>query len=522
MRTVRLCLLAAACLISACRHTPAPQPAAGPTPEERLAAAGALVDAGCFDCLVQAFQQYSALISDTTVTARATESAIRTALLIAVRENEIGLLAGGYVERARVLAGDRPSPPVALMLDVADALSSVPAGNASSPVGDRETHAYLQISRRQDEWMTSLQAQVPGDLVASYLWLALACGPSRGTRLTTSERAGVLGESVERPLLAVKSESACVSSDHARIQGFLERDPRFNELHAVLGSIALRGLLPNGGLPDFEETDLEYRAAYAWRQDWPVLTMAMANLALASEDFERARDFFERTQVLVSAHPGARIGVVRALTYLTRHEEAIKAADVLIAETTTPGEARYWRAFNEFRLERNNEAWDDVELAALGLVNADIPKLAGLIAINRREFAVARQRLELARSRRRDCDTGYFLQSVLAELREWDPVVRVAAETAACFDGLDGILRRELTAVRTARMTDARRARQIAKVEQQIAANERMQATAWFNAAVGSFNLARKDAARDFAQRLVEDQQFGERARSLIDRLDAP
>ena len=74
----------------------------------------------------------------------------------------------------------------------------------------------------------------------------------------------------------------------------------------------------------------------------------------------------------------------------------------------------------------------------------------GLIAINRREFAVARQRLELARSRRPECDTGYFLQSVLAEMRDWERSVRVAAETGACFDGANA-LERQLTAVRDAR-----------------------------------------------------------------------
>ena len=157
----------------------------------------------------------------------------------------------------------------------------------------------------------------------------------------------------------------------------------------------------------FEQADLEYRAAYGWRQDWPILTLAIANLGLASEDFERAREFFERTLELVPAHPAGRLGVVRALTYLGRHEDAINAADVLIAETSTPGEARYWRAVNEYRLARNDDAWDDVERAAAGIGRTRTsPSLTGLIAINRREFAVARQRLDLARSRRSDCDTG--------------------------------------------------------------------------------------------------------------------
>jgi hypothetical protein len=40
-----------------------------------------------------------------------------------------------------------------------------------------------------------------------------------------------------------------------------------------------------------------------------------------------------------------------------------------------------------------------------------------------------------------------------------------------------------------------------------------------FNVAVASFNLARKDEARQWAERILDDDQFGPRARDLISRL---
>ena len=56
-------------------------------------------------------------------------------------------------------------------------LATLPAGNASSPSNERETRAFLQLSRRQDDWLASLRAQVPDEsrrqlpLAGAGLWL---------------------------------------------------------------------------------------------------------------------------------------------------------------------------------------------------------------------------------------------------------------------------------------------------------------------------------------------------------------
>ena len=44
-------------------------------------------------------------------------------------------------------------------------------------------------------------------------------------------------------------------------------------------------------------------------------------------------------------------------------------------------------------------------------------------------------------------------------------------------------------------------------------------ATSWFDIAVAYYNLSRKTEARQFAEKVVGDEQFGERARELLSRL---
>jgi tetratricopeptide (TPR) repeat protein len=275
-----------------------------------------------------------------------------------------------------------------------------------------------------------------------------------------------------------------------------------------------------GRPPDLDAADARLRAAYEWRQDWPTLTLAIANVAMSAEDFARAFDFYSRTLDMSADDADALAGLIRALTYSNRHDEAIAAADRLLASGRNPGEAHYWRAMNLARLKRDDAAWTDVEEASRSLANADVPKLAGILAINRRDFDVARQRLELALVRRRtDCETAFYLQSVLAEQRDWEATARLAADAGTCFDTEESSIQQELATIRASLMTAERRARLIARREQQLASDARMRATAWFNAAAANFNLSRTDEARRYAEKVADDAFFGERARSLLERL---
>jgi hypothetical protein len=48
-----------------------------------------------------------------------------------------------------------------------------------------------------------------------------------------------------------------------------------------------------------------------------------------------------------------------------------------------------------------------------------------------------------------------------------------------------------------------------------------MRATSWFNTAAACFNLARYMEASQYAMRVTDDPQFGDRARDLLSRLPA-
>lgn len=528
-RLTALIVAAAATAVAAgCLRVPAPvvQPSpvavAPPAPEQRdrLFRADELVRRGCYDCLRDALAGYEALQTDAEIGTRAREAAVRTALLLALRETELGLRRGGYIARARRLLGpvEQASPELPGLVEIAEVMANGPVGFTRTARTDSQIAAMLTMARSQEPWASVLRNLMPQDLTASYLWLSLACGPYASTFPDHDKRDALLQNVAVIPLFAFKFATACGLTTSEPLEAMLAIEPRFGEINYHLGLFALGG--ETGRPPDLDAADARFRDAYAWRQDWPTLTLAIANVAMSAEDFPRAFAFYDVTLALSTDDADALTGTIRALTYSNRHEEAIAQADRLIGTGRNVGEAHYWRAMNFARLKDDGRAWTAIEDAAKSLANADVPKLAGIIAINRRDWATARQRLELAAVRRRgDCETAYYLQAVLAEQRDWEATARVASDAGACFDTDESVIQQELAVVRASQMSAERRTRLVARREAQLVSNARMRATAWYNAAAANFNLARSVEARRFAEKVADDVFYGDRARSLLERL---
>ena len=171
-------------------------------------------------------------------------------------------------------------------------------------------------------------------------------------------------------------------------------------------------------------------------------------------------------------------------------------------------------------MERYEEAWADIEESAKLLVNADVPKLAGIIAYRRKQLEVSRAKFEESLERNADdCETGFYLGVVLGDLRTWPRVTDVMGHTAACLQGAEFRLNIEIERIRSGIDSAERKNRQIARRERQIVANRRMLVTSWFNTAVAHYNLSHAAEARQFAERVAEDQEFGERAKEILSRL---
>jgi len=491
---------------SACARTP-PRAAPDANARERLAAADALVAAGCYDCLVAAYGEYDALRHSAAVARTAEAGAVRAAALAALRERELGMADDGYLVAARDIAGQTvdASGSLATVLDVIDLLPDSSLGTPHPPGSDDELQRAAKLRARRNEYATVLRDLAPSDLLGAYVWTSLLCGTGDARDLEP-EAASVA------PLLEFR-RATCRSLDQARLETLLQHDPRFLEIHYLLGRNAV-------GRRDLDDAQKHFEQAYAWHPAWPALTRAIANVALTSEDFEPAVRYYDETLALDPRAADARLGKVRALTYLGRNTDAIAVTDQLLASQWYVGDARYWRALNETQMQQYDAAWTDVEEAGRLLLNAEVPKLAGIVAYRRHDLDTSRQRFETSRKRYADdCETAFYLGLVLADLQQWPATVETLAANVVCLDAAEGRLQREIAEIQASNDPPARQARQVARRERDIASGRRMRATSFFNIAVSYYSLSRASEARKYAEKIVDDEQFGERAREILTRI---
>jgi tetratricopeptide (TPR) repeat protein len=499
-----------ACAAAACAPTKPPSVDPAIAARATLTEADALLGAGCFDCLASALERYESVRGNPAVASAATAGAVRAAGLLALRERELGTTDSGYLEKARALSATSETlrREVAPLLDlISIMLWRAGAGRSGDP------DQPLTIYRNRAQRLEMLQSIAARDELSAYTYLAYACETSpAGTDV--DELIAPMDASrpmSQLPLLAFR-QAVCMGVDATAVEALLAREPRFAELSFYRGLIASADR-------KLDDADARYREAYAWRPTWPAATLLIANVAMTGEEFASALEFYDRTLDLAPSFPDALLGRLRALSYLGRAEDALAVADALLGLRRYPGDAYYWRAFNELQLNRLDMAWEDIESAGKAMVNSEVPKLAGIIAMRRRELDVARERLEIARQRNPDdCEAGYYLQLVLGDLRRWPALVEVATRAASCLDAAEAFARSEIDRITASAMSDARKERQIARRQQQIASAIRMRATCFFNAAVGNYNLSKPDEVRRFAERVVNDEEFGERARDLVSR----
>jgi len=477
---------------------------------ETLARADADLRAGCYDCLVAALKQYESVRTVSVVSGAAAAGALRASLLLAFRERELGTTDSGYLEHARPLAAAVPEMQADLA-PIFDVVAGLPwrAGSGRSS-GAPDSLGNNNLFRDRDARTAAFRQNATRDELSAYAFLAYACESGSGLAIGNAEMRNAVGPMIDAPLVAYRL-SICPTSGLAALDQVVEKEPRYKEAALYKGLRATSAT-------KLDEADARYREAYEWKKTWPAVTLAIANVSMSAEEFEVSRQFYDETLTLAPNFPDALLGKLRALTYLGKQEDAIAVADQLLAISRYPGDANYWKAYNELDLKRLDMAWTDVEAADRLLINSDVPKLAGIIAIDRMQYDVARQKLETSRSRNpNDCTTLYYLLLVHAELRLWNDAARGAVAAAGCLTASEVGLRAEIERIRgDEKLPEARKARMIAGRERQISNAVKMRASCWYNGAVANYNLGKKEAAKELAEKLADDEQFGDRARQLL------
>ena len=380
-------LLAVLCLSAACA-------AKGPPPQlvAEVARADALFRAGCYNCLKEALAIYQKN--------KVPQGAFDAALLIAIREKELGIPSDEALRLVTELPAEAPSLAQgnhfaarrqALLegaqLVVGETSGLDPIQRAALTGRDRPRVEQDNPKRR------ALDVLFGKDVAATYVALTIDCESQK--LIETVDIDGLTKQYEGSPLLQFRLWRCGRPAQGKHLAALRAGDPRWTDTLFWEARSAIAGA--PGGVIDLSKVIALYGEGRAAFPRSLALTMAWANANLSSEEFAQAQTGFDDVLAAFGEHRDALIGRVQALSYQMQHPEAVATATrVIDLGTWHLGDAYYWRAWNRYHLKEYETAWSDVESATKGLANARVYMLAGLIAYERKELPTAVQRFDRA------------------------------------------------------------------------------------------------------------------------------
>lgn len=509
-------VLAIALGIGACTPRPRLDPRPGIELTADLTRADALVRRGSYASLRDALAIYERLAATGDAPA-ADQRAIDTALLLALRERELGLAGGRSLERAVERANRQPPPyDIGVFLSVAES-QAWHAGGVSKERQDSQLPALRTMFKSWPAWRAQLEAGAERDLLRAYVLLALDC--ARRSYQGEGDVPPWTPPDGAPPLLRFRAAVCPRMVDEAILDALAKNDPTFAEIHLFLGEQALGNLT-------LRTAEKHLAEAVQAMPDLPPAWLMLGHVHLALEEPDLARDAYHRVNISVSGQREAMLGEAKSLSYLGRAEAAIAILDeVERLGTWYMGDMYYWRAWNRHRLSQNDAANDDV-LASRQRMPMDpkVDALAGFIALARHEVERAEGEFRLAVQHyegrgERDCDSGYYLASTLVMQRKWAEAGPFFERAEPCYALDEKAVRQRIAAIRASDLPDDRQDRLVAARERDILKVQLQQARACYNAAVAHANLGEPGKARPFAQRALAHPEMKSLAEQLLARL---
>jgi len=481
-------LLLAVVLTAACgpknARVAAPDPSAG---------ADELVRQGCYDCLIEARTRYELAA---TRSPAAVAKVFEVDLLLALREKELSIDAAQTLAHAAALVPRLPKYPAAQLLTL---VSNVP----SDAGGRRPLVSTPKMQEELDATVAVVDSSAFTPLFKDYIRLSVQCG-----RLNPSAAGGSAAPVDVAPLLSYR-RAICEGPIRVEpLKTVRSSVPLFVETSFFLGRAAKGQLFRTDG----SEARKLFEEAYARFPNSPEVAYELGSVLQATNECRPAETFFGRALELSPNHEEARLGRTICRTYLSKNEEAIADATVLIdtsVSATNRGDAFYWRAWNRRRLKQIEAARSDINRARALRYNARILTLAGQIEYDQRDFDTARTDLTRARDMdSRECEAPWYLGLVEISVETWAASASAFASAAQCYDMLvkeSERLRGEMA--KRDDVTEAFRARQIAGFDAAIAEDSTQRSAAELNAAINYGRAGDIPNATIFMKRAAVDPE---------------
>ena len=463
--------------------------------------------------LRQAHQVLQELLEFPVFKNKTGEQYIKAALLLALREKELGIMhsqvldqAGEWISRLPSLEGFRRYVEIVRRIPVDT--KGITGGGFENDV---DTDEYFDwIKHNVDPiYAHLLEKSTSSDLFA-YLYISFHIAFAH--RFPETEKLSQLAELFPvSPLVRFKL-AIYPALDLQGLQGMLSMDPEFYEAELFLGDLELQ----SGKVLSAEK---RYLSTYAHIPESTAVVISLANVCFHLEEFDRCLEYNDLALKLAPRYRDALLGKAMSLGYLGRHDEALaELQKILELGKYYIGETHYWTAWNLNELGRIDEAQTNIDKAKNYLIgHKEVASLSGLIAYQQKRLDDAEKDFtEALDLNPYDCEAAFYMGKIHADRLAWRDSGTFYEMAATCNAATEAALDSKIKEIEASGMSEARKQRHIQKKKAQILQLRRSKATSCYNAAAGFYNAKMPEKALPLAEQAAVYPLTREKAEELI------
>lgn len=479
----------------------------------RIKEADAHYDSGCYERLKKAFELYEEALDFPIYKRKNGGKLLKTAILLGLREKELGFLKDTYLQKASDIITAYPMlSDSSVYLKIASSIPRKTVGIVGDLIetGSRIIVPYDDIKDDISDWADLLNERSTTDVFFAYLTISyyspfnylIEGGPDL-------EKLGEVFS--DFPLMRYKL-SVYPEEDPESLAKLVRDEPSFHEAYFFLGSLAIK----RRELIKAEENFLK---AYDHFPQSLSLLMSLASIYFAFEEFEKSMGFQEEILAVTPTHRDALLGKAICLSYLGKHKEAADVCSTMVSlGEYYMGEAHYWLAWNQNELEEYENAWTNVQKAKDYLEGYEpVFFLAGMVAFNQNRLHEAEENLKEAyKINLSNGDSPYYLGKIKSIQEDWLTAGSYFEKAGIIYEQNERFIRNKMEEIQESSFSEERKKKLLSRKARQLQKTTLSKVTAWYNAAAGYYNADEKEKAIRLAEKAAAHPAFKEKAEELL------
>lgn len=472
-----------------------------------------LYSRGCYIPLKQAFGLYEQALTYPVFPKKTAEKLLKTAILLGLRERELGILDEKYfLEADKIIAASPHLADYSMLLKIASTVPRKTVGVVGDIIedGKRVIVPFDEVKADLENWTKFLMQKSGSEDIYDYLKIGFFSSFSYLIKIklhTESIEKAYPGSPIIGYRLAILPEG-----DPEDLERLTEADPEFYEAFYFLGQKAFSQRM-------LVTAEKNFLKAYQGISESSSLIISLASIYFAFEELEKSLEFYEKALGMASGYRDVLLGKAMCLSYLGKHPDAIEICKNLISlGKYYMGESHYWLAWNQNELGQWDNAWKNIELSKNYLIgHGEVSYLAGLIAFNQKRLEEAEKNLlEANKQDDSNGDPSYYLGKIKNIQADWLNSGAYFELASRRYGINEEIILKRIDAIKNSAFTEDRKKKHLAKKTSQLRKIQLTKATAWYNAAAGFFNAGYPDKALQLAEKAASHSALKEKAEDLI------